>query len=339
MAKPMPASNHINLSIADGTADQRVAFWRQAIRPSGEIEIAENDAARFTGELHGNVLDEILAVNVRSSPFRIIRDRNWVRQVTRDMVLINTVVDGQIKGTYRRKPFRAPAGSLTITRLAGETDIETPLAWKGLLVPRTKLEKEMVWHEGLDGRIFAPTAPITRIIDHHIDAILSMPKQSRNQIGRVENVTLQMLRGCFAGTLKSRKVIPTQGNNVSRQILRYVVEQLANPALNSDLICREFAFSSAHLKRTLGKGFKLAETIRRLRIHQAAQEIASHRQSRSISEIALRCGIADERTFRRVFRQELGCSPTDFRNNPIGADRVRAFDDLELWFKGISAQG
>lgn len=75
-------------------------------------------------------------------------------------------------------------------------------------------------------------------------------------------------------------------------------------------------------RRTLEKKFHQLlqrsplEEIRRLRIEQAKSCLA--RSDLRIPEIALSCGFADARRFATVFRQQVGCPPTQYRRKYRG---------------------
>jgi AraC family transcriptional regulator len=70
---------------------------------------------------------------------------------------------------------------------------------------------------------------------------------------------------------------------------------------------------------TLARAFRRAhacsvgEYVRRLRIERAAQELGS--TTRSIAEIAMTAGFADQSHFSNVFRRQTGMSPSAFRRS------------------------
>jgi AraC family transcriptional regulator len=66
------------------------------------------------------------------------------------------------------------------------------------------------------------------------------------------------------------------------------------------------AFRRAH-------GCSVGEYVRRLRIERAAQELGG--TSRSIAEIAMTAGFADQSHFSNVFRRHTGMSPSAFRRS------------------------
>jgi AraC family transcriptional regulator len=69
-----------------------------------------------------------------------------------------------------------------------------------------------------------------------------------------------------------------------------------------------------HLARTFQQfyGFTMGEHLRRLRVEFARKELAT--TGRSLSEIALSAGFADQAHFSRVFKQLAGVTPGAFRN-------------------------
>jgi AraC family transcriptional regulator len=70
---------------------------------------------------------------------------------------------------------------------------------------------------------------------------------------------------------------------------------------------------------TLARAFRRAracsvgEYVRRLRIERAAQELGG--TTRSIAEIAMTAGFADQSHFSNVFRRHTGMSPSAFRRS------------------------
>lgn len=326
----------IDFLVEDGTAEKRVAAWREAFTAAGVAEIARDEAAAFTGLLQITILGDLLAVRMRADPFRLRRDSDWVRRAGRDTVFVNAVVEGTMRGTYNGRPLRVPAGSIAITSLLKTMDLEPPTRWTGFVVPKDLLVARNIWHERLEGRVLKAGSPGASALFHHMEALLQGRELTPNAMRQQEAITLALLAACLEGKVLSRGERRSSRENQSRQLRRYILDRIGDPELGARTICREFGLSPATLKRLLGNGFNLAENIRRLRVHRIADELLRAPDDVPLTAIAKRWGLADERTFRRAFTREFGCSPSRFRaERPTGAAPAsahRSIADLETWF-------
>lgn len=87
------------------------------------------------------------------------------------------------------------------------------------------------------------------------------------------------------------------------------------------MICREFALSRSKLHRIMGVQGALAAMIRRLRLERAYREIAADGSgANSLTDIALRVGFTQKRSFRRAFRQAFGYTPNGLRDRTRGGE-------------------
>ncbi|GAA4463194.1 hybrid sensor histidine kinase/response regulator transcription factor [Nibrella saemangeumensis] len=101
--------------------------------------------------------------------------------------------------------------------------------------------------------------------------------------------------------------------------LREVVEaQLGNTDLSVDDICQMIGMSRTglHLKLTALTGMSISHYLRKLRLRKA-QELLSA-SGLNISEVAYAVGFADPRYFSRVFAEEFGITPGNFRLSSRG---------------------
>jgi len=78
-------------------------------------------------------------------------------------------------------------------------------------------------------------------------------------------------------------------------------------------IARRFGVNPAHYARTFKKQMQstVAQFVRRLRIEHAAAMLVE--SDRSISQIGLDCGFADQAHFTRAFKSVIGTSPGSYR--------------------------
>ncbi|WP_052336812.1 helix-turn-helix domain-containing protein [Nocardioides alkalitolerans] len=99
------------------------------------------------------------------------------------------------------------------------------------------------------------------------------------------------------------------------QVDAYIDEHLADPDLNPDQVAAAVAISTRQLHRHFASRDRtVAQTIRTRRLEGARREIRSSlARDRSLREIARNWGFVDLDVFGRLFRQEFGMSPREYR--------------------------
>lgn len=103
------------------------------------------------------------------------------------------------------------------------------------------------------------------------------------------------------------------GDDRFTQKLFGVIEQnISNPDLNIDLICREVGLSRTNLYRKLKAITELSpvELIRNKRLEVAARLLRE--SDYTVSEIAIQVGFNSHAYFTQCFKSVYGCSPTEF---------------------------
>jgi AraC-like DNA-binding protein len=96
--------------------------------------------------------------------------------------------------------------------------------------------------------------------------------------------------------------------------MAYIHEHYADPISRTDL-AQHVALSEDYLTACFRKelGVTPITYINRFRVHQA-QQLLLH-TGKSVTEIARDVGFSDSGYFSRVFRREVGLSPTGYRQN------------------------
>ncbi|MFE3545521.1 helix-turn-helix domain-containing protein [Nocardia sp. NPDC059177] len=134
-----------------------------------------------------------------------------------------------------------------------------------------------------------------------------------------------LLAGAALGLLGSAvllaagdKPVDTPADALSREhVTVFLREHYTDP----DLSAAEVAAACHISRRTLfrlfdGPGASLNDTLRGLRVRHAERLLTSPR-TRPLAAVAFESGFASERHFYRVFQQETGMTPRDYRNTHI----------------------
>ncbi|MCP9770229.1 helix-turn-helix domain-containing protein [Lacihabitans sp. LS3-19] len=107
----------------------------------------------------------------------------------------------------------------------------------------------------------------------------------------------------------------TQENPILHKLELFIDNNLDQPGITSDYICKQVGVSRAHLHRILKQKTDLPVSlfIRKRRLEKAKNLL--HNTEMRISEIADAVGISSPQNFSKYFTQEFESSPTDFRKN------------------------
>jgi YesN/AraC family two-component response regulator len=113
-------------------------------------------------------------------------------------------------------------------------------------------------------------------------------------------------------TLGRHKRLGSETQRLVRQIMAYIHENYATPLTRQEL-ATHFGLSERHLNRCFRQetGVSLMTYFNRYRVKQAKALLKEGNQN--ITEIALDVGFFDSSYFGRVFRREVGVSPSAYR--------------------------
>jgi AraC-like DNA-binding protein len=106
---------------------------------------------------------------------------------------------------------------------------------------------------------------------------------------------------------------------------RYILEHLADPDLSPSAIAQALRVSVRYLHLLFqDEGTSPARWILERRLEQAAGLLADPRQAgRSVTEIAFSTGFKDASHFTRVFKNQHGLGPREYRRDHIGSHGKR----------------
>jgi AraC-like DNA-binding protein len=110
----------------------------------------------------------------------------------------------------------------------------------------------------------------------------------------------------------------TEGSkdNVSKAYLRcveYINNNFTDPAFNIDNLCRNSYVCRSTVQRAFNAnlGMSPSQYLTKLRVEKALKTLVSEHMP--VSEVALKCGFADEKYFSRVFKKIYGFVPSEAR--------------------------
>ena len=153
-----------------------------------------------------------------------------------------------------------------------------------------------------------PTPAIIRLIEDAAFAFESDRKAARDYLFRAAALIKTLQHSSRASSPHGGGLIAWQ----TKRVLHYIDTHLGGPILVGDLAA-EVDMSVSHFSRSFRTSMRIspAEFVVRRRL-EAAQEVM-RTTNRSLSRVAMDCGLSDQSHLCRIFRRRVGATPTQWR--------------------------
>ena len=122
------------------------------------------------------------------------------------------------------------------------------------------------------------------------------------------------------------------------RVMRFIRENLGNPELGQETLCRHFGVSRAVLYRAFEPLGGVATFIRNLRLRKAYLALRQPEGSPPLGIIADTLGFSSVATFRDAFRRQFGFGPAEARQADgvtlsayFGTDPERPYMTVARW--------
>lgn len=114
--------------------------------------------------------------------------------------------------------------------------------------------------------------------------------------------------------LKQMNLQMTEGEDAVAKAVQYVKEHYAQPDLSLALVAEQCYLSQSSLSRGLKQktGMGFSDYLNSIRLNQA-RLLLTHCREMTILEVSRQAGFSSQHYFCRVFKQQEGISPSDYR--------------------------
>ena len=162
--------------------------------------------------------------------------------------------------------------------------------------------------------LFFPADRITRVPEMsdfpHLAELMYRLYQSRdigyrNSLNSLLTFLVDLIRNLTADSGQS---------TLSGKIQDYLTHNLTDPCIDMTHLASVFGYSSDHIRRIYQKAYGCSPMafLKELRLNQA-KSLLRHMPIYSVSDIAALCGFSDSFYFSRLFRQQTGMTPSEYR--------------------------
>ncbi len=332
MAPQTPQASIPRASLVPGMVPDEVLapLWRESITPYFD---AQPIGEAGTPAIHQYHLGRALFADTTFSAQHFRRDPGWMaRNDDADHLMLQLYVRGTNCGINGNKTFLEKPGNIYAVNLAFDTDAKsTEAEVQTLILPRDLLMEDLAHLVDASGALFPDESASALIFSDHM---LSL----RRHLRVAQAVEIPMIMQATIGLLDS---LSTHGDVEStaarsatlRTLCRYIDDNLRDPTLGVDGLCRQFRCSRATLYRLFSPLGGVREHIQRRRLIACFKAIVSQGQRR-IYDIALDFGFVSPSHFSTLFRAHFGITPREARD--AGLQRAGMSTRIELVTAGHS---
>jgi AraC-like DNA-binding protein len=311
------------ISTAGMDPASRSTYWHHAIAEAYfALNLQFGDAAHFNGELMSWTLGAVSLSRLRSGSLQYRRLPKHLARDSEEQLLVTIPARAEVFFSQCGHNVRCSPGSYIIERSHEPYEFShTDDADLWVLKIATK---------ALAGRLRAPDRFCSMQFDagqgvgglfadlvHHIpQRVDAMPEAAREAIG-------QQLIDLLALSIQSDDRTLTSGASTVRtahltRIENFVRSNLHRLELDPEMIARECGISARYLHELFrDTNQTLGQWIRDMRLEAAREDLRATRNPVSIAEICYRRGFADQAYFSRIFKQQFGASPREYRQQHL----------------------
>lgn len=317
-AEPPAGLPDLRFSTASLPAPQQFEAWRDRLSAWMEVLPTQDRAGGFRAEHRTWQLGPIAVT--WSSGEGLINRRDLAR-ARRDQ-LDHWVIVLMRHGEFL---YHSDSGSLVVDR--------RNLVLYGMQMPNLSERSEAEWIMAFVARDALPDiapsfdALLGRTLDTAMGGLLrgyldglteQLPRMSQAEAPRAAEATLAMIRATVTGSADHCEAARPQVQAAIRsRVMGLIRANLGSARLDPVRLARMAGMSRSQLYRAFEPEGGVARAIQRERLRAIRRALADPAERRGIARIAEELGMPDASSFSRIFRQDFGMSPREFREHAL----------------------
>ena len=312
---------------------EKIAFWRDLVcRHLVSVQCQSiADPAQFSGEIVMRTVAEVALAQITSTAQTVTRTPRLIAEATCEQVLVNIQREGSggVEQDGRLAVLRP--GDITLYTSGRRYDLffDAPFQQTAVILPADQLRAKI---PGLDALTAIPLDgqhPATRLFVEMATQYAQADVTRFSQAARVRaaNALTELLAATVAAFVPSAT---TAVSNLSlyhlTRIKQYVMEHVHEPQLSVATVSQALHISPAHIHRLFeGEPQTFTAWLWSWRLLNCKRALENEAEThRSMTEIAFGNGFSSSSHFSRVFRQQFGMSPSEYRDRHRSSRRQRS---------------
>ncbi len=146
-----------------------------------------------------------------------------------------------------------------------------------------------------------------------------------------KSLVMSYFRASMIELLEQLKLIPVDisKRDTIGKILCYCASHITDPNLSIRTLSENIGFSPSYVASVLSKkmNFNFTSIVHKMRVELARNLLIS--TTKICKEIAFECGFSSQRDFNRIFLEEVGMTPLNFRAN-VWSGKITNADEINI---------
>lgn len=298
---------------------RRVAFWQEMVSQTFVQAHCDSSVGEaFHGTISTEVFEHTEISRIEAGPQRIHRRAVDIARACKPRFYLCYHKAGRAR--YRERHAENVLGPGDMILLDNcepySAEYEAPVTSLVLHVPHDTLRDRFRLPERVVGRKLSGSRGLTRIAGDFLQSCISQAGVlSSSQRPALAEMALNLFSGILAEEMSERSEVGTHQAILLARIKQYVGAHLREPGLDLERAAAATGVSTRYVSRLFQlDGLSFGRYLLRQRIEHCQLALANPAlQALRISEIALDGGFNNFAHFSRVFRECLGCSPSEYR--------------------------
>lgn len=297
---------------------ERADAWRDWIwRHFGGLESDLYGDTTFDGHLWASRAGDVVMTKLEANRHRVLRTPELARRAEHDYLKIVAPWQGSAAVEQHGRQAWVKPGGWTIYDTTGSYEIANPERVEHLIVmlPKAQLAERGLVLTPLMARQVGGSCGISRVaLETMRNTYQELPAMSDAAARGAGELIVELVRLSLL-ELAGRANATTQMEAFRDRIRDYVGQHLRDPGLTPERIAQALNCSKRHLYNAFASEDDTpAHYILRRRLQGCMRELGDPAHApRTITDIALAWGFTNSAHFSRVFRDQTGLSPSDFR--------------------------
>ncbi|PJR65884.1 helix-turn-helix domain-containing protein [Raoultella sp. T31] len=301
------------------TPCEKFSYWREVLcQAYTALDPVVSSASGFSGTVTSGKLADVDVTSISSLAQRINRGYDEIRRMPNEYYFLNLQICGQCLMQQGNNTALINPGEFSLvdsTRPYINDYLTDDFKQLSFRIPQSLLKPLLLHPDAILTSKFAPDGGIFTITIDFLKTIASTDLSYHGIVQTKLMENLVSLVGLSLG-INSRsydKVTQTYQEQLYISIKKYVRENLSDPELGPIKVANNFRISTRYLHKIFEQGAEsFSRFLQNERLDKCASEL-KYIKSDSVSTIAFRAGFNDTSHFSKVFRQQFGQSPRDYR--------------------------
>lgn len=299
---------------------RRLEFWNDlACNTFTPIVADPLDLDRFQPRLSRSSVGEVLLSEVHSSPSIVRHTSEHVARTRQAMFFLHAQLEGRSANRQDGREARLEPGDFTLfdNKRPYQMNFDEPNTVLVIGIPDQLMRRHLAQPESVVALPMRRGDPLVGLFTDFLQrlwALLSLDATTMNH--GVGNALLSLIAGAYASVPKAEADGASIPECRRLKIVRFVEDHLGDADLGPVKIAAAFRITPRHLHMLFSRGGEtLCRYILRRRVEECARILADRAHlARTISDVAFDFGFSSLTHFGKVFHDQFGMSPTEYRN-------------------------